>query len=192
MKLWCATTNAGKLREFRLLDADLEPLPKLREIPPSPEDGATFEANAAQKAIYYSRHTTGLLFADDSGLSVDALNGQPGVHSARFAGEPSSDTANNALLLARLEGQADRRARFVCVIALAREGELLATFRGEVEGEILHAPRGQGGFGYDPLFFYPPLGRSLAELNESEKSAISHRGQAMRKMLDHLRAGDRS
>lgn len=192
MKLWCATTNAGKLREFRLLDADVQPLPNLREIPPSPEDGETFEANAAQKAIYYSRHTAGLLFADDSGLSVDALHGQPGVRSARFAGEPANDAANNALLLARLNGHADRRARFVCVIAIAREASLIASFRGEVEGEILHAPRGSGGFGYDPLFFYPPLNRGLAELPEEQKFAISHRGRAMRKMLEYLRAGERS
>jgi XTP/dITP diphosphohydrolase len=190
VKLWCATTNAGKLREFRLLatlfGADVEALPNLRAIPPSPEDGSTFEANAAQKALYYSRHADGLLFADDSGLEVDALGGAPGVRSARFAGEHANDSANNALLRERLAEATDRRARFVCVIALAREGQLLATFRGEVEGAILHEPRGQGGFGYDPFFFYPPLNRGLAELSEEEKFAISHRGKALREMFGSL------
>ncbi len=186
MKLWCATTNAGKLREFRLLNAGVEPLPGLREIPPSPEEGDTFEMNAAQKAIYYSRHVEGLLFADDSGLEVDALGGDPGIRSARFAGEHATDSENNALLMERLNGMTNRCARFVCVIALAERGRLIATFRGEVEGQILSAPRGSGGFGYDPYFFYPPLGRGLAELSEQEKFAISHRGKAMRKMLVSL------
>ena len=186
MTLWCATSNAGKLREFRLLGAPVQALPNMREIPLSPEDGETFEANAAQKAIYYSRYAHGLLFADDSGLEVDALHGEPGVRSARFAGEHATSDANNALLLERLKDVADRRARFVCVIALACHGELIARFRGEVEGEILLEPRGDGGFGYDPLFFYPPFNRGLAELNEEEKFAISHRGKAMREMLRSL------
>jgi XTP/dITP diphosphohydrolase len=187
LNLWCATTNAGKLREFRLLGADVEVLPSMRDIPPSPEDGETFEANAVQKAIYYSRFVDGLLFADDSGLEVAALHGEPGVRSARFAGEHSSDAANNALLIERLQGKSDRRARFVCVIALARGGSVIGAFRGELEGEILHEPRGHGGFGYDPYFFYPPLDRGLAELSEEEKFAISHRGNAVRKMMSSLK-----
>ena len=192
VKLFCATTNAGKLREFGLIGSlygvEVEALPNLRAIPASPEDGATFEANAAQKAIYYSRFTAGLLFADDSGLEVDALKGQPGVRSARFAGEHATDADNNCLLMERMRGEPDRRARFVCVIALARAGELVATFRAEVQGEILQEPRGAGGFGYDPYFFYPPLNRGLAELTEEEKFSISHRGQAVRKMLSSLPA----
>ena len=186
MKLWCATTNSGKLREFQLAGADVEALPKLREIPVCPEDGVTFEENAAQKAIYYSNFADGLLFADDSGLEVDALDGAPGVYSARYAGEHSSDAANNALLLKRLKEHADRRGRFVCGIALARGGTLIRTFRGTVEGAILHAPRGDGGFGYDPLFLYPPLGLTLAEIPAENKFAVSHRGMALREMLAWL------
>jgi XTP/dITP diphosphohydrolase len=187
VKLWCATTNAGKLREFRLLSADVEMLPDMRRIPPSPEDHDTFERNAAQKAIYYSRHASGLLFADDSGLEVHALRGAPGVYSARFAGEHATSEQNNALLLERLAGHADRWARFVCVIALAKDGELIQTFRGEVHGEILYVPRGEGGFGYDPLFYYPPFQRGLAQLSDDEKFAISHRGKALTAMLDWLK-----
>jgi len=186
VKLWCATTNAGKLREFRLAGADVEALPCMREIPPSPEDGATFEENAAQKACYYSRFTEGLLFADDSGLEVDALGGAPGVYSARYAGAHAGDAANNVLLLSRLENETDLRARFVCVIALAEKGGLIRTFRATVEGEILRAPRGDGGFGYDPLFFYPPFGQTLAEIPAENKFAVSHRGHALRQMLDWL------
>jgi XTP/dITP diphosphohydrolase len=184
VRLWCATTNPGKLREFRLAGADVEALPAMRDIPPSPEDGATFEENAAQKAVYYSGFTEGLLFADDSGLEVDALNGAPGVYSARYAGEHAGDAANNALLLERLEHHSDRTARFVCVIALAENGRLIRTFRGTVEGEILRAPRGDGGFGYDPLFFYPPFGQTLAEIPAENKYAVSHRGHALREMLE--------
>jgi XTP/dITP diphosphohydrolase len=186
-KLWCATTNPGKLREFRLAGADVEALPAMRDIPPSPEDGTTFEENAAQKAIYYSRFTDGLLFADDSGLEVDSLNGAPGVYSARYAGEHAGDAANNALLLERLEHHTDRAARFVCVIALAESGKLIRTFRGTVEGEILRAPRGEGGFGYDPLFFYPPFGQTLAEIPAENKFSVSHRGHALREMLAWLK-----
>jgi XTP/dITP diphosphohydrolase len=187
MTLWCATTNAGKLREFRLAGAEVQPIPGLREIPPCPEDGATFEENAAQKAIYYSRFAAGLLFADDSGLEVGALGGAPGVRSARFAGEFATDAENNALLLERLRGRFDRRARFVCVIALAKAGELICTFRGMVEGEILEIPRGENGFGYDPLFFYPPLNCGFAELDAERKFEVSHRGQAVREMLGYIR-----
>ena len=185
-RLWCATTNAGKLREFRLAGANVEAVPAMRDIPPSPEDGATFEENAEQKAIYYSRFTEGLLFADDSGLEVDALGGAPGVYSARYAGEHANDAANNALLLERLKNQDDRRARFVCVIALAQSGQMIRTFRGTVEGEILTAPRGTGGFGYDPLFFYPPFSQTLGEIPAENKFAVSHRGEALREMLTWL------
>jgi XTP/dITP diphosphohydrolase len=186
MTLWCATTNAGKLREFQLLGADVEALPAMRRIPPSPEDGVTFEQNAAQKAIYYSAFTDGLLFADDSGLEVDALHGEPGVYSARYAGEHAGDAANNALLLERLEHVTDRRARFVCVIALTQKGSLIHTFRGTVEGQILRSPQGLGGFGYDPLFFYPPFNQTLAEVPDTNKFEVSHRGHALREMLAWL------
>jgi XTP/dITP diphosphohydrolase len=193
MKLYCASTNRGKLAEFRLAATelaagrfDIEPLPGLKQIPAAEETGATFEENAIQKALHYGRFTPELLFADDSGLEVDALDGAPGVLSARFAGEGAGDEANNRLLLDRLSGAPTRAARFVCVIALVRDGRLLATFRGTVEGEILQAPRGANGFGYDPLFFHPPFGATFAEATEEQKLHASHRGSAIRQMLKYL------
>jgi len=148
------------------------------------ETGATFEENASEKAIYYSTFAPGLLFADDSGLEVEALAGAPGIYSSRYAGD---DAANNARLLREMEGVTNRAGRFVSVIALAERGRLIRTFRGEVEGEILHAPRGEGGFGYDPLFWYPPFACSLAEVNAERKHAVSHRGKAMAAMLASFR-----
>src|SRR5581483_7145083 len=139
VKLYCATTNPGKQREFRMaLDGSfsIEPLPALASIAPAEETGATFEENAIQKALYYSKHCEGLLFAEDSGLEVDALAGAPGVYSARFAGPDATDEANNRLLLEKMQGVEDRTARFVCVTALADSGRLVRTFRGEVEGQI--------------------------------------------------------
>jgi XTP/dITP diphosphohydrolase len=183
VKLYCATTNPGKLREFRLaaqrFGMEVLELPGLKEIQPCEESGTTFKENATRKAIYYGSHAPGLLFADDSGLEVDALGGAPGVVSARYAGPGATDAMNNALLLGNMRGREDRQARFVCVIALANRGELLRTFRGVVEGEILEAPRGDEGFGYDPLFYYPPYGRSFGEISTEEKMAVSHRGKAL-------------
>src|SRR5665213_3618715 len=136
MKILCATGNPGKLREFRLagelLNVDVEPLPDLRSIPAPEETGATFEENARLKAAYYSQFAPGLLFADDSGLAVDALGGEPGVYSARYAGEHATDEANNRLVLERLGDNPHRTARFVCVVALAKGGDIVNTFRGEV------------------------------------------------------------
>ena len=190
MKIWCATGNPGKLREFQLagelLDVDVEALHELRSIPAPEETGATFEENARLKAAYYSRFAPGLLFADDSGLVVDALDGEPGVYSARYAGEHATDEANNQLVLNRLGDDPDRTARFVCVIALAKGGEVVETFRGEVEGELLREARGPGGFGYDPLFYYPPFGCSFGEVDGERKFAVSHRGNAVRAMLRYL------
>jgi len=195
MTLYCATTNPGKLREFRLAAErwtghaiTVETVPGLHEIEPPEETGATFADNAILKAVYYSRFASGPVFADDSGLAVDALGGAPGVHSARYAGPEANDAANNALVLERMRGVADRRARFVCVIALAAQGELMETFEGVVEGELLDAPRGTGGFGYDPLFYYPPFGCTLAEASAEQKLAVSHRGQAL-SALFHSRSG---
>jgi len=190
VKIWCATGNAGKLREFRLagevLGIEVEPLAGLKSLVAPEETGATFEANAKIKAEYYSRFAPGPLFADDSGLEVDALGGEPGVYSARYAGEGATDDANNKLLISRLAGATQRTARFVCVIALAEAGHSIKTFRGTVEGEILHEPRGPGGFGYDPLFFYPPFGCSFGEVEGEKKFAVSHRGNALRAMLAWL------
>lgn len=190
MKIWCASGNAGKLREFRLagelLNVDVEPLPGLKSIIAPEETGATFEENACLKAAYYSRSAPGLLFADDSGLAVDALGGEPGVYSARYAGEHATDEDNNRLVLERLGDKSNRVARFVCVIALAKNGEIVKTFRGEVEGQMLQEARGPGGFGYDPLFFYPPFGCSFGEVDDEKKFSVSHRGNAVRAMLKYL------
>jgi XTP/dITP diphosphohydrolase len=183
----CATSNPGKLREFQLAAPDFDVRPLAQKIPPPEEHGATFEENAIEKARYYGGFTEGYLFADDSGLEVDALGGAPGVHSARFAGLDATDAANNALLLERLRGVADRRARFVCVIALVRDGELVRTFRGSVEGRILEAPRGSGGFGYDPLFYHETFGCTFGEAAIGDKMLVSHRARALEAMFTFLR-----
>jgi XTP/dITP diphosphohydrolase len=189
-RLLCATGNPGKLREFRMAAShapvEIELLPDYREIPECVEDGATFEENALIKARHYGGHASGLLFADDSGLAVDALGGAPGVYSARFSGQHGNDEANNRLLLEKLRGVKNRTARFVCAIALV-EGELVrGIFRGEVEGTILDGPRGSAGFGYDPLFYYPPFGCTFGEASDEQKFSVSHRGQALRAMLQQL------
>jgi XTP/dITP diphosphohydrolase len=188
--IYCATGNPGKLREFRLaaelLGVDVQPLPNLRSIDAVEETGATFEENARIKAECYSRKAPGPLFADDSGLEVDALAGEPGVYSARYAGPHATDEDNNRLLLAKLADNRDRAARFVCVIALADNGTVRQTFRGEVEGSILHEARGSGGFGYDPLFFYPPFDCSFGEVDGERKFSVSHRGQALRSLMQYL------
>ena len=193
-KLYCATTNPGKLREFQMAlpgSIPVEPLPGLQSIVPCEETGVTFEENAILKALYYSQHCDGYLFVDDSGLEVDALGGAPGVYSARFAGPDATDAANNQLLLDRMRRVEDRSARFVCVVALVESGCLLATFRGEVEGRLLEAPRGAGGFGYDPLFFYPPFGCSFGELAPERKMEVSHRAYALGKMRAYLEKAGR-
>lgn len=193
-RLYCATTNPGKLREFQHAADELAPgefhfdlLPGFRNLEPPEENGATFTDNAVLKAIFYSRHADEMVFADDSGLAVDALNGAPGVHSARFSGPDATDGGNNRLLLEKLQGVSVRTARYVCVIALARQGQLLGTFEGKVEGEILDHERGAGGFGYDPMFYYPPFGLTFGEATKEQKLTVSHRGEAFRGMLEFLR-----
>ncbi|MEO8125936.1 MAG: RdgB/HAM1 family non-canonical purine NTP pyrophosphatase [Bryobacteraceae bacterium] len=187
MKLYGATTNQGKLREF-----DAEALPGLASIDPPEETGQTFEDNAIQKALHYSGFTTGYVFADDSGLAVDALDGAPGVYSARYAGPDANSEANNRLVLERMNGIANRRARFVSVIALARQGRLIQTFRGEVEGELLETPRGTGGFGYDPLFYYPGFGCTFGEATLAQKQTVSHRARALAAMREYLQGRNES
>lgn len=182
MRVRCATSNPGKLREFQLAlegHVEVEPVPGLGGIAPPEETGLTFEANAMEKALYYSRFCDEPVFADDSGLVVDALGGAPGVFSARYAGVEASDDDNNRLLLARMGGVANRTARFVCVIAVARRGEPLGSFRGEVEGTLAEEPRGAGGFGYDPLFYYPPFGCTFGQAPLAEKMPVSHRSRAL-------------
>ncbi len=192
--LYLASSNKGKLREFRQAASacgiELQVVPGFDRLPPCQEDQSTFQGNARKKASYYSSLTTGLVFADDSGISVEALGGQPGIHSARFAGPDATDAQNDAKLLeelARCPG-ASRSAQYVCCIALAAQQQILGVFEGTVCGVIVDTPKGSNGFGYDPYFFYPPLGKTFAELTPEEKFAVSHRGNAFRKLLEFLTA----
>jgi XTP/dITP diphosphohydrolase len=190
-KLVLASGNPGKLREYQVLAKghalELELLPGFEALPEFKEDARTFAENAAGKAIYYSRHCSEFVFADDSGLVVPALGGAPGVMSARYAGIGASSERRNTKLLAELEGKSTERAAFfVCVIAVARKGRCVIVVSGKVDGEILEAPRGTDGFGYDPVFFFPPLGKSFAELNAEEKNQHSHRGKAFRRLMEVL------
>jgi XTP/dITP diphosphohydrolase len=196
-----ATSNPGKLRDFAgaaaALGVEIAPIPGFASLAPVVEDGLTFEANARKKAEAYSRYVAGeMVLADDSGLEVDALGGAPGVHSARYAadaphlaGVNSEDAANNARLLRELKRvpPEKRTARFVCVIAAAEGGRTLEMFRGQADGMILDAPRGSNGFGYDPLFYFPQIDKTFAELGAEEKSKYSHRGAAFRKFLEWRR-----
>ncbi|MGD1094063.1 MAG: RdgB/HAM1 family non-canonical purine NTP pyrophosphatase [Bryobacteraceae bacterium] len=190
MIVYAGTSNLGKLREFKLGAPDFDI--RAVELPPPEEHGETFEETARQKALYYGAHLQDYVFADDSGLEVDALGGGPGVHSARFAGPQANDAANNALLLERMRGISNRTARFVCVIALVRSGKVERTFRGSVEGRIIdpsrgEKPRGANGFGYDPLFFHEPFGCTFGEAASEQKMRVSHRGQALEAMFTYLR-----
>jgi len=198
-----ATSNPGKLRDFvgaaLRHGVEIAGIPDFSSLPPVVEDGLTFEANARKKAEAYSRYVPGeIVVADDSGLEIEALNGDPGVHSARYAApdlqnkEPheadsnTDDEANNARVLRELRNvpRDQRTGRFVCVLAAARDGETLATFRGTAEGIILDAPRGGNGFGYDPLFYFPAIEKTFAELSAEEKAEYSHRGAAFRELLE--------
>lgn len=193
MELVVATRNQGKLREIRaLLEGSgivvlgLDAFPDLPEVE---EDGATFEANARKKAATVARLTGRLTLADDSGLEVAALGGRPGVHSARFAGESARDADNNAKLLQALAAipQEKRQGAFCCAMALCDSDGECRVFFGRVEGIVLESPRGEGGFGYDPLFLVREYGRTMAELPMEIKNRISHRGQALRQALEVLR-----
>ncbi len=200
MTLYIATSNPGKLRDFAAAATpgiSIAPLPNLQEIPAPTEDEPTFEGNARLKAIYYSNLAHGkVVIADDSGLEVDALHGAPGVRSARYAEDhhfhgPSSSTPderNNLCLLQALQNTFNeyRNARYHCVLAAARDGKILATASGKVEGQILRNPRGIEGFGYDPLFYLPERGKTMAELSPETKLSFSHRGRAFKALLDSL------
>ncbi len=184
--------NRGKAAELAgLLEGmpwDVKCLVDFAPVPPPVEDGLTFEENAVKKAIYFSQAFGAACLADDSGLMVDALGGAPGIYSARYAGETADDKANNAKLLAGLEGvpEPERTARFVCYAAFVRPGEPPHVEHGVVEGRIGHAPRGAGGFGYDPLFIPRGHTRTFGEMDAAEKKLISHRGRALQKMRVYL------
>jgi len=193
-----ATSNPGKLRDFdgaaRPHGIEIAGIPGFSSLPTVVEDGKTFEENARKKAEEYSLAAPGeIVVADDSGLEVDALNGAPGIHSARYAAdqphladENTDDESNNARVLRELRKvPAEKRSgRFVCVLAAAQDGKTLATFRGTAEGTILDAPRGTNGFGYDPLFYFPQIQKTFAELSPEDKAQYSHRGAAFRQFLD--------
>lgn len=209
LRLLVATTSQGKLRDFRTAasawSASIEPLPCLDQVPAPEEDGTTFLENATIKAIYYSRFAPDdLVIADDSGLEVDALGGSPGVRSARFAADAglmdspdapvdNSDVWNNMVLLQRLDGLCaeQRTARYHCVLVAARNGESVQSADGSVEGVILNAPRGTGGFGYDPLFYLADLQKTMAEIDLETKLKLSHRGRALAALLQKLESDRR-
>ena len=202
-RILLTTSNPGKLRDFagaaRAYGIDIACLPNFSSLPTVVEDGLTFEANARKKAEHYSHYVPGeIVLADDSGLEVEALGGAPGVHSARYAADArhlvennTDDQANNARLIRELRGipPEKRTGRFVCVIAAARDGQTLGEFRGTAEGIILETPRGSNGFGYDPLFYFPPIQKTFAELTAEEKAQYSHRGAAFRKFLQWYDGG---
>jgi XTP/dITP diphosphohydrolase len=204
--LYIATSNPGKLRDFviaaetvlKMGDGfSLAPMPCLDRIPPPPEDAPSFEGNARAKAIYYSRLAPGFdVLADDSGLEADALNGEPGVRSARYAADAGFcesgdvDADNNLLLLQKLAKTPEdlRTARYRCVLALANSGACVLTAEGTVDGRIAAEPKGAGGFGYDPLFYLPELGKTMAEIDLKTKNLLSHRGRAVRALFERIRA----
>lgn len=194
VKLEVATSNSGKLREYRELAADqavqLESVAGIAALPPFDEHAPTFTENSAGKALYYSRFTSEPVIADDSGLVVPALGGAPGVHSARYAGSNATDADRVAKLLSEMRGKtgSDRRARFICVLTLAQAGRAIAVFSDSVEGLLAEEPRGTGGFGYDPVFYFGKLGKTYAEISRQEKNEYSHRGRAFRKLLKFLLA----
>lgn len=186
MKIFLATGNKHKIDEIKAIFKNLKDIEILSikdgiEIPEVVEDGDTFEANSAKKALEIAKFTGMITIADDSGLCVDALNGEPGVYSARYSGEGATDASNNAKLIKNLQGIENRKAHFVSVITLGKPDGRSYSFRGEVEGEIIDIPRGDTGFGYDPHFYVAEYGKTLAEMPEM-KNVISHRANALKKL----------
>jgi XTP/dITP diphosphohydrolase len=198
VKLFLASSNPGKLKEYRVLaenatpssavSVELDLLPEFGSLPTFEENAPTFAENAAGKALHYSRLREGFVFADDSGLVVPALGGAPGVHSARYAGADAPNSQRIGELLKEMRGKTghEHSAHFVCAIALAQKGRALAVVTDRVDGEILDFRRGEGGFGYDPVFYFPTLKKTFAELSTEEKNQYSHRGKAFRKLLAAL------
>jgi len=181
-----ATHNKGKKREYELFferfPLEIKGLSEFKEIPEFEEEGRTFEQIATYKARSASRILGLPALADDSGLEVDCLNGAPGILSARYAGESADDYQNSRKLLEQMKGKENRNATFVCSLALAKPAGQVLTFTGKCSGIILYEPVGTNGFGYDPLFYYPPFNKTFAQVSVEEKSRVSHRGQAMRKL----------
>ena len=194
LRLFVASSNPGKLREYRALaqpagaSVDLAFIPNFDSLPVFEEIWPTFAENAAGKALHYSRFSPGIVIVDDSGLVVPALAGAPGVHSARYAGPDASDADRIRKLLGEMRGKEgeERRARFVCVVAAAESGKVRGLFSASAEGILLEEPRGEDGFGYDPIFFFPALGKTYAEISREEKNLHSHRGKAFHKTLEFL------
>jgi len=196
VKLFLASSNPGKLAEYRALAVtstehaavELTLLPDFKSLPAFEENASTFAENAAAKALHYSRHSPELVFADDSGLVVPTLGGAPGVQSARYAGLGATNTQGIEKLLREMREKAgsDRIAQFICAIALAKQGRVVAVATDRVDGEILECAHGMGGFGYDPVFYFPTLQKTFAELSPEEKNRHSHRGKAFRRLLSHL------
>jgi XTP/dITP diphosphohydrolase len=190
--LLVASTNPGKIREVReflsSLPLHILTLADFPGLGVSPEEGRTFEENARGKSLFYSRATGIQVMAEDSGLEIDKLGGAPGVYSARFSGEAATDESNIDKVLALLTGvpREERRARFVCCIALSLKERVLTEIRGTVEGLITEERRGASGFGYDPIFYYPPLDKTFAQMTPGEKNSVSHRGRALRQLRDFL------
>jgi XTP/dITP diphosphohydrolase len=192
VSLQVATSNPGKLHEYRELAGDqpiqLESVPGIAALPAFDEGAPTFAENSAGKALYYSRFTSEPVIADDSGLVVPALGGAPGVHSARYAGPNATDADRVTKLLAEMRGKrgSERQARFICVLTLAQASRAIAVFSDSVEGVLAEEPRGTGGFGYDPIFYFEKLHKTYAEISRQEKNEYSHRGRAFRKLLQFL------
>lgn len=192
MKILIASSNAGKAREFQSLAAghaiEIELLPSFAILPSFEETAPTFAENAAGKALHYSRFTSDPVLADDSGLVVPALGGAPGVHSARYAGPHATDADRYRKLLDAMQGKSDneRQARFVCVLTLAQNGGAIAVISNFVEGMITDSPRGSGGFGYDPVFYFERLDKTFAQMDPGEKNQYSHRGRAFQGLIAFL------
>jgi XTP/dITP diphosphohydrolase len=192
--LFVASSNQGKLREYRALaqpagaSVELAFIPNFDALPVFEEIWPTFAENAAGKALHYSRFAPGVMIADDSGLVVPALGGAPGVHSARYAGPDASDADRIRKLLGEMRGKngEERQARFVCVVAAAESGRMRGLLSSSAEGILLEEPRGEDGFGYDPVFYFPALGKTYAEISREEKNLHSHRGKAFHKALEFL------
>ena len=194
LRLFVASSNPGKLREYRALalpaggSVDINFIPIFHSLDVFDEIWPTIAENAAGKALHYSRSTEGVVIADDSGLVVPVLGGSPGVHSARYAGPDATDADRVQKVLKEMRGITgeDRQARFVCVVAVAESGKMRGVFSASAEGILLEQPRGHDGFGYDPIFYFPTLGKTYAEISRDEKNLYSHRGKAFHKALDFL------